>query len=1021
MLSLFRQVKHELGETTNYFTTNIAVPEQFYYRKYIYRENDQFVTKTRTHVKTYGALHKKFDEFNSINAITQALEYCWDHPELCCIYGKLVDTYDVLIPETDRKLQGIRLTSTDSTGKAVFDEHAHSNLIAFDIDGIDYSGDNTDLSAIGRYISSILTNYNESIFPEGFGYVVKPSGSAGFKPGIRVHFFCLNDEKLSKRQYQKFIQALNNDLKREKIVENDFADGSIYKILSQFYLAQPKYGPGLTSPFGDGYPFVTVQGKKCSIPVSIEHYVPSKKQTMPENMLEELFDFEGFRPNDQNIDLELKRRLNSIAQANDGLAFGSHGSARTDLIFAIHISISNLYDFEYMRDYYFLPVIEQYIRNKTGTNTEFSEEEQEALLKRYFIPAWNFVASDACNSVSRIITSDVHPGAIVQIKNPNNGYLDLPPREEEKIQFWKASLGTGKTYTVRKDWADGITNQVLVVSSKRSLLGVVASSFEAIHYEDLDPMTVTKEDLEGKNLVCCINSLSKFKHVLPGFEYVFVDECEDVRKNIINASTFRDVFHRLDTIDTLAEVMLKSKYCVLADGDMTNDTIEFYMDITKGLKPADVFITKVQTHKGVEVYLHDALESVHKAILDELDEGMKVLVVGDFGDEEAVSLQEYIKSHCKKELPDVDPKIITIHGKLGDEHVNRHLLKSGKPTEYLKRQKPDVLITTPVITNGVDIQGYFDVIVSIVNSQVNSPSERLQAICRERNPLEKKIHLYTSKGCETKWVAPNVIQKAIDSIEGEESPYTKARIQDQFRYYNERSKYRWFMVYGLIEKGAKVKVYNYTKGDKQYRELRKQAKKQVHDIKCEQLTLLETYGSLPKGGKFNAETTIEELLTPRDGLLVVKAIRALFDDERYHNITVGELASVYGGLSMYSKARAYLLLSHLVPEFFKDMLALGKTSNLKDKQNELRLLIIKYHSDLMANGLISFFDKDHIQKTLATLGFTVQKCTVQGKDLITGWFPDLVAEDAKKLEPLFFEIAGTNTKKEDGDEAIYEL
>ena len=104
------------------------------------------------------------------------------------------------------------------------------------------------------------------------------------------------------------------------------------------------------------------------------------------------------------------------------------------------------------------------------------------------------------------------------------------------------------------------------------------------------------------------------------------------------------------------------------------------------------------------------------------------------------------------------------------------------------------------------------------------------------------------------------------------------------------------------------------------------------------------------------------------------------------------------------------------------MTDLGKAINIADKSLLLKLMIIKYHSDLMASGLLAYFDKDRLAKTLKSIGFDVQTVKVNNFEKITGWLGDTVAIDAKKLEPLFFETMDSMEDIDDEEvETAYDL
>lgn len=376
-------------------------------------------------------------------------------------------------------------------------------------------------------------------------------------------------------------------------------------------------------------------------------------------------------------------------------------------------------------------------------------------------------------------------------QNSYTKYILLPENEINKLilpedfasnpketVFLKAPKGTGKTTAIKKGIADGsLELPVLYLSPLRAVAAEVAASCDLTHYQSSDYnkfLTVAdaemfernwdKESSWGQSIVrkktngisIVINSLTKegieaLAHA-QFFKTIIIDEADAVLKNIVTLVSKADQNKVISSLRNLREY---AKHTIILDGDLSRSSVEIYNKIFGNCWYSKVYEYKTQTLTGVPTYAFPTEKSIMGAALTLAQEGKRILIVSDMGPSWVETAALAFRSLLKDKVVEVyHSEAVQIPGTLcytiayKSKQLKEEMDMAGvtcSPSQYaMENFKVHVLIASPSMVSAQDLQGYFDVVVSI-NNKPYGLNLRLQAIARERKPKAIFFYVDTEK------------------------------------------------------------------------------------------------------------------------------------------------------------------------------------------------------------------------------------------------------------------------------------
>ncbi|MEO0845728.1 MAG: plasmid replication protein, CyRepA1 family [Cyanobacteria bacterium J06648_1] len=325
----------------------------------------------------------------------------------------------------------------------------------------------------------------------------------------------------------------------------------------------------------------------------------------------------------------------------------------------------------------------------------------------------------------------------------------------------KSEMATGKTSLVKNYRLKNPDQRFLVIGHRITLLRELSqpNKLNSNMYSDLSQSQLDKVDA----LSITVDSLYKLKTAGNKYECIFLDEARQVMIHALSASTCKQYRHEI--LMTLQYFIRSAKRVIIADAHLDDNTIDFF----RAMRSSDEFpliIKNEYQNPGRDVYYYQGADSsaLVAKLIAAVKQGKKVKVVSD-SKKTILKLEEVLREKLNGkgfEADDVDyqnlsrkqkkkqknqarkrnkKKVIwTIHADNSGTKENQHFIQNIS-TEV---NKVDVLLASPSLCTGVDIQGdRFDEVYGFLNVLSLSATDCLQALHRYR----KQVPLHV-------WVAP---------------------------------------------------------------------------------------------------------------------------------------------------------------------------------------------------------------------------------------------------------------------------
>lgn len=735
-----------------------------------------YITKTESsdlRKKFYYNVVKQANPDNIPDAV-EFLKETQNNPHLLFVVGETKSKHTKNVPRT----------------KIAFDTHnSKFNLVAFDIDSwVDVDAPSpVELEMVGDYISKLLSKYFSEYFPPSMGYIVLASSSAGVSAGIRSHFYFINENEITGGQIRHLIETINGKLK-------DLLDSTTYSPARILLTATPSFS-GLSDPFAGKERLFFKEGRKARIPTDLVSALEATEyQELNKNHLDTLGKLEAtpvlsapsLADAVAKLPKSLQRKCNNILEGKvkDNMYIKNIHTIYFD-------ALQEGLDIQDLERNILAPILREYTERHNSTKR----------IKDYLQNGFRFAAARSITDVARNISFTKEckwKHRICDCAPTSQGKLQLPTTFPElgALSFLKASLGMGKTYSVRQLQKAGKLGSILAVTNRVSLVESIAAAM------DLDVYSKLGLNINENGIATTIHSLHRvYERFLgtKGTKTLFIDEADSTIQELLDSAII-GTEARDKILNALYILMLQCDYVILADGDTSSETVEAYSTIIGNVKQTITYQSEVPTLTDAEVYEHKSEADILGHMLTNATAGMgfKMLVVTDYGPKQIDELSFGIQQHCMS-MGLRTPNIVEIHAESKDDDDVREIMDAVSPTKALHKLNVDIIIASPSVTSGIDFQKYFSHVYCITSSGLNSPAIRIQAICRERRP--KFVHYWTSGEANGGVSTP---AKCLSSFE--EGMVGDLQTVFFLRKMREHSKYQFYIRYNLLKKTNKLTI-----------------------------------------------------------------------------------------------------------------------------------------------------------------------------------------------------------------------
>ncbi len=318
----------------------------------------------------------------------------------------------------------------------------------------------------------------------------------------------------------------------------------------------------------------------------------------------------------------------------------------------------------------------------------------------------------------------------------------LPPLIPCVIHVIDATMNTGKTYRIGRDWVQtalGQDKHVLVLSPLNSLGQQTAKDWGILHIHDQGTTGQRQREFwqaarEKPGLVLCPDSISK----LPEWFWtkpvvLIVDEGNQVTEHICQGDTLKSRYTAiLERIASAAQHAIASGGSIILSEDGIPDrAVRFWQGISGTLAVRCFRHRKQGIPWDCQVYSGKA-SGFRKRLLDAISDGQRILFV-TASQREAKRLNHILEGQCK---------VTRIDSETNESGAFNLFFKD--PNQWLQINQPDVLILSPSAKSGVSIEGrvtveeaYFTEVWGYFPAL--STDTHLQLLGRYRPPVPRKI------------------------------------------------------------------------------------------------------------------------------------------------------------------------------------------------------------------------------------------------------------------------------------------
>lgn len=902
------------------------LPEEYFARKVFSIAGKK---ENTIHVSKFGRIESALEFADNLIEVRDFLALAHERPDLTCIYSGVQKTYKKVMSNPDT----VMLRPT----KEFFSITEATNIVAIDIDNwkVKEDIDVLDIDICGEYIYSLLNSAAPEIFPKGGGYVIKASSSAGIKSGLNYHMFFLNEENICIAQIKTIVKQVIN-----LNIGTGFADPTVYSPARLWYAAKPLFRNPDLYPFKDKKFLAIKNGHKIRIPATTELDLPKNLLSIEISEIRKQFvNYHGIDPTKVELCQPISNILEKIQSGEiSDLVWSKHA------LHIIFLAISYGYDLELFLEKVLRPALVSYAYNKHVSVDRYLEKVEYAL-KYATSTVTREISHEILSNREKLSKEKLHFVKISNVPASAEGFLAIPAPFPQKgiLNFIKSSLGTGKTTTVKALIDDSKLSNVITITNRVSLVNSNARKLGLTSYKEMGTFEAA---LNPDGLSVCLNSLSRpdiaANIYANKYDTLFIDEADSVMYDLINASTITDI-KREEILGCLQHLLNNCSYIILADGDMSCETIEAYSQLC--IYPSHVYITSTETHKNVNVFEFLKETDMHGALLSELESAYKfrekTLVVSDYGPAKIREMVFIIEAAMHDLGTPI--RVLQIHDESkNDDDVRALLLDPTAPMDY------DLVFTSPSVTSGIDFQGRFTNVFCYTTHKVNTPNIRLQAICRERKP--QNIYIHTGNAVESAWVDDRYYlgfnKRATGFIEKTRASYIQRDLL-------ECEKYRFYIRYNMLLKG--ISSYEINADMEELSEVWKK-----HRIKYKEAHLIIYINQILSSGFKQELKTMNKIGSTKREVL---AFAGIGEDELTYEIVEAHLKE-----KPAIKAKNLYAIAKITP-LWNELTMLKHNKVDINKEKTLRDMFLRYLPEIKKSG--AFVNLEFPVSTLRSMGFDV--------------------------------------------------
>ena len=230
----------------------------------------------------------------------------------------------------------------------------------------------------------------------------------------------------------------------------------------------------------------------------------------------------------------------------------------------------------------------------------------------------------------------------------------------------------------------------------------------------------------------CWDSLGKIYSRDWGDGVVILDECEQGLSHLVTSSTLKDKrsFVLKTFEEKIRECLSNNSLVILSDADLTDISVDYIKSLAPDNTPIFSLVNNYLPPSWNLEFNTGKKDCVIDDLFQQVENGLKAIVATD-SQREAESLDRNLSD----KFP--DQKIIRIDGKTCSEDFGKNFVE--KINKSIDEEKPDVLIYTSSMGNGVSITNkYFDVNFCFFFG-VLEPSQARQMLARERSQIPRIV------------------------------------------------------------------------------------------------------------------------------------------------------------------------------------------------------------------------------------------------------------------------------------------
>ena len=410
----------------------------------------------------------------------------------------------------------------------------------------------------------------------------------------------------------------------------------------------------------------------------------------------------------------------------------------------------------------------------TGIYCPFHEPEQQGKGSEFVDVNGQGIPFFVCQKCAPVIGSSVWPRLdtadvrfVRKLKDNSDLFTEVeiytsryinPITPRDGVTLVRSPKATGKTYQLQRIVADykAQGKSVLLIGHRVQLLKSMANKLELDFY---------KEQTHGGSIApahyaICINSLPRICSVQKPYDVVILDESEQVLQHLVGGTLSKEKRKHIVNLFYRHIQDAKAVYCLDADlGELTAEAIRDLRDAGE-----NYYAVLNEFAAGGSIKLYESRKNIISAVQDAIRATFPVLVTSNgekYNESMGATYPVFVTSNSKKYIDELSVQLKQ------DEISFFKITSENSETSEVEHfiddidknvQNYRVILATPAIGTGVDIQARFSHVFGIFEANVNTHYDFDQQLWRVRNPDQVSVY-----------IAPQTFKQPIDPDEIEQA------------------------------------------------------------------------------------------------------------------------------------------------------------------------------------------------------------------------------------------------------------